>query len=118
MIVHDPELLPLLPDDVLTHIGTASKFQNSLRAGRGELGISMILGQHQVQEAVRLAIDREPVKRDRVRHTTVGRLREAGFWPCRWPVPGNPLHVLVQFPGEWDDSIATAFEGCFDESGE
>lgn len=106
-----------MAEDVLTQAG-GPKFPKKLRPLRGEKGLSLILGRSSVSEAVSLAFGRGVRKGETVRYTTVGRLRDAGFWPCRWPVPKNLHHVLVQFPGEWDDSVTRAFEGCFDETRE
>jgi hypothetical protein len=54
---------------------------------------------------------------DRVRYTTVGRLRQAGFVPRHKPNRLNPNHIVVVHETEgtdWNDEVVLAFTMCFD----
>ncbi len=50
---------------------------------------------------------------DGVRLSTVTLLQQAGFTVEETPRRMNPAHVSVQFPGEWTDEVAEAFDRCF-----
>ncbi|MFC0533189.1 hypothetical protein [Phytohabitans kaempferiae] len=66
----------------------------------------------------RIVTGRFPDVRDRVRHTTAGQLRAAGFAVVSSPTARNPGHVSVYVPDgpvPWDDETQAAFELCFQE---
>jgi hypothetical protein len=92
----------------------SSRLRNRLPTGQPEIGLSLLLGELGPQEAVRRAFRRAPRPRDAVRHATVGSLEAARFSV----VPDGKLkegsHVSVYWHhGEWDDTVAEAFENCF-----
>lgn len=47
------------------------------------------------------------------RHTTVGKLQQAGFIVKRTPSAENPEHVSVSVKGEWTRDHGDAFNACF-----
>ena len=54
---------------------------------------------------------------DRVRYTTVGALRRAGFVPTHKPSRLNPNHIVVvhsEQSVDWDADVIRAFTMCFD----
>jgi len=56
--------------------------------------------------------------RDKVRHTTAGRLRSAGFVVRSTPSRRIPGHVSVELPNPedvWDNSARSRFDDCFGE---
>lgn len=114
-------------DEWLTHHGTrradgTEAFRCMLREmpGKREADMSLIRGRLTAEEAgrARLGLSRNP-RRDAARHTTAGRLREAGFRVEHTPrLPGSPWHVSVFWDhGIWDADVGKSFEACFGEEG-
>jgi hypothetical protein len=79
-----------------------------------ERAVSVIRGRLSVDEATRLVRRRGTRPGDAVRYGRVGSLRGAGFAVLRDPVLLNPEHCLVEYPDEWDEHVASAFDGCFE----
>lgn len=103
-------------DAVLTQYGRrdASGFRDRPRVSV-EGGVSLIAGRLR-PEVARAMVVRRGIYRpdiDAVRYTTVGDLTDAGFDLVADPTPAIPDHVLVRFPGRWDDDVAERFEACF-----
>lgn len=112
------------------HTKTAGEFLNAPRIDT-EREVSLLRGKLTVEEATRYRFRRggtaaiqAAVDRAGVRHTTAGRLRQAGFAVVRTPgrMVSGP-HVSVVWPADdplrrqdvpWPDSIATRFAECFD----
>lgn len=109
----------LADDQVLSQYGSRTQpkggpaFRAQPRPDRDRGGISMIRGQVSASEAHRIVGLQAPRKGDGVRHTTAGILRAAGFVVQHDPSQANPDHVRVTVRGEWADSHAERFEGCF-----
>lgn len=113
----DASGLPSLgPEDVLTQYGRTDPTGFRVRPRSGvEEGISLIAGQLSAEEARRLVVRKGFYRPgvDAVRHTTAGDLEDAGFRVRRDPTPVIPDHVLVEFPGQWDDEVTERFDACF-----
>jgi hypothetical protein len=68
-------------------------------------------------EDMALAVRKRPYETgDTVRLAKVGTLRSAGFRVERAPSRENPDHVSVEWPDEWDNTVETKFDSCFEES--
>lgn len=52
---------------------------------------------------------------DGVRHTTSGKLRDAGFVVIHTPKKAKLGHVTVSFPSDWGEDTDNMFDSCFDE---
>ena len=79
--------------------------------------MSLLLGQWDVDWAVRTAFGREPTAQDAVRYSTAERLTNAGFQLIHDQTPYQ-AHVSVQFEGEWTEEVCEAFHACFSDSGD
>jgi hypothetical protein len=103
-------------DTVLTQYGRHEPGGFRVRPRRGiETGVSLIAGRLR-PEVARALVVRRGIYRpgvDAVRYTTVGDLADAGFDVRADPTPAIPDHVLVRFPGEWDDDVGERFDACF-----
>ena len=110
-------------DEPLTqygHEGDDPPFRNATRSY--ETDVSLIRGRLSPSEAASL-IRRQGERylvtdRDRVRHTTAGRLRTAGFVVRATPTRRIPGHVSVELQDPedvWDNSARSRFDDCFDE---
>ena len=115
---------PDVPDDEpLTqygHTGDDPPFRNATRSY--ETDVSLIRGRLSVREATTLIRRQgehyEVTDRDRVRYTTAGRLRAAGFVVRATPsrrIPGHVSAELQDPEGVWDNSARSRFDECFDE---
>ncbi|GAB1694288.1 hypothetical protein KRM28CT15_60910 [Krasilnikovia sp. M28-CT-15] len=92
-------------------------FRNGPRADR-ETSQSMTIGPCSAEEVARIVLGRPVRASDRVRHTTVGELRAAGFVVTSTPTVRNPDHVSVAVPGNrvpWNDQEEARFDSCFAE---
>jgi hypothetical protein len=110
-----PEAFNPLPiRDVLSQYGTTRHFRDTPL--RGQPGISLVWGQLSAQAAFFVVTGRTGFSEAHlVRHTQLERLQEAGLRVWHNPTQRNPLHVTVNYDGDWDPSIAERFEGCFDD---
>lgn len=119
-----PVVPPDVPDDEpLTQYGHERDdppFRNATRSY--ETDVSLIRGQLSAREAASLIRRQgeryEVTDRDRVRHTTAGRLRSAGFVVRATPSRRIPGHVSVELPDPedvWDNSARSRFDECFEE---
>jgi len=115
-----PPQIELHDSMVLTQLGMRlpgqAHFTVAPRRGR-EHDVSLLLSRLDAREAA-LAVRhgrREFYQRDIVRHTTVGRLREAGFRVVSTPSKMIPHHVSVEYDGDWTDDgdVAKRFDDCF-----
>lgn len=117
------ESIPARPIDdhtILTQYGRESPGLPTFRSGPREHEDyqSMVAGRRTVAEMARFVMGRPARKDDRVRYTTAGELRAAGFVVTSEPRPWNGDHVGVTLPGEpipWEDEKRNAFEFCFPE---
>ncbi len=86
-----------------------------------EVELSMIRGRIGVEKATAYVRRGAPAgPSDRVRYTTAGVLRAAGFRVQHTPTARNPDHVSISVPlghVEWDTEQELAFIGVFDETG-
>jgi hypothetical protein len=107
-----PELVPETP---LTQFGDTFDrgFSRQPRPRDTDGLLSLIAGRLSIGEAKPLISSKPPVEGEAVRHTTVGRLTDAGFHVFRTPLPKNPDHVSVEYPGKWDDDVCEKFDSCF-----
>jgi hypothetical protein len=110
-------LPPLHPDDVLTQYGVRTDqppFRRRPRVGV-EDGMSLTVGNLTVEEMTPFVTRGRTTVRPgaAVRHTTVARLTAVGFTVTRSRTLKNPNHVVVRYPGEWDDAVAKAFDDSF-----
>lgn len=110
----------------------AGKFRNAPRVER-EVDVSLLIGRWSVEDATRYVLmgnspTRPQLNRAAVRHTKVGRLREAGFAVVHTPgrIKGGP-HASVVWPANqplahpevpWPSEVSEAFEVCFNRAGE
>jgi hypothetical protein len=120
-----------VPDDtVLTQFGRKPElFRNAPRVDR-ELGVSLLMGEQTVEEALRYVLQGNPPTRRQLsqavtRLTGAGQLRNAGFAVVH--TPGrvrHGIHVSVVWPGEdplnrqdipWPGPVSGAFDSCFSE---
>jgi len=115
---------PDVPDDEpLTqygHEGDDPSFRNATRSY--ETDVSLIRGQLSARAAASLVRRQgeryQLTDQDRVRHSTAGRLRSAGFVVRATPTRRIPGHVSVELQNPedvWDDSLRRRFDDCFDE---
>lgn len=118
--------------EVLTQYGKRrSAFRVQPRIER-ELGISLLRGLLPVQDAARHVLRREPTESDlnksRIRGTTAGALRQAGFGVVHTPgrIPGG-LHCTVAWPSSdpianprvpWPPEVSERFDRCFNKEEE
>lgn len=119
-----------VPDDgVLTQLGWAGKpFRNQPRIER-ELGLSVLRGTVSVEDAERYVLPRPPtseqLKKGRVRRTTAGILRRAGFGVVHTPGPvRSGVHCTITWPDTdpvnapevpWPAQVSKRFDSCFNE---
>lgn len=122
-----------VPDgETLTQYGRAgSPFRCQPRIER-ELGLSVLRGPLTLEETVRHVLRREPTESDlarsRIRRTSAGRLREAGFAVVHTPGRTSVgVHCTVAWPGAepienpqvpWPMEVAAQFQRCFTENEE
>ena len=110
-------------DEPLTQYGREGDdppFRNATRSY--ETDVSLIRGRLSPSEAASL-IRREGARyqvteRDRVRHTTAGLLRTAGFVVRATPTRRIPGHASVELQNPedvWENSARSRFDDCFDE---
>ena len=119
---------PIGDDEWLTQLGSTNRKAAKAAPFRfrptiGTSGMSLIRRACTVTKAVELV--RGPLTRDAperhvragdaVRRVLAGALRAAGFVVDHDPLDTNPDHVLVKFPGRWDDRVGDAFDGAFDD---
>ena len=115
---------PDVPDDEpLTQYGLEGDdppFRNATRSY--ETDVSLIRGRLNAREAATLIRRQgeryEVTDRDRVRHTTAGRLRAAGFMVRATPSRRIPGHVSAELQDPehvWDNSVRSRFDACFEE---
>ena len=102
------------------HEGDDPPFRNATRSY--ETDVSLIRGKLSAREAaslIRRQGERYPVThQDRVRYTTAGRLRSAGFAVRATPSRRMPGHVSVELQNPddvWDNSARSRFDECFDK---
>lgn len=110
-------------DEPLSQYGHDSDdppFRNATRSY--ETDVSLIRGRLSPREAASLIRRQgeryEVTDRDRVRYTTAGQLRSAGFVVRATPSRRIPGHVSVEFQKAddvWDNSARSRFDDCFDE---
>ena len=110
-------------DEPLTqygHEGDDPPFRNATRSY--ETDVSLIRGRLTPGEAASLVRRQggryQVTDRDKVRHTTAGRLRSAGFVVRSTPSRRIPGHVSVELPNPedvWDNSARSRFDDCFGE---
>jgi predicted fused transcriptional regulator/phosphomethylpyrimidine kinase len=111
---------PLRGELELTQYGSTSggkpAFRNCPREQDGD-GVSLIMGRVTAEEASLLVRGRPSFDKasDRVRYTSVVRLRAAGFRVRHTPSQRNPRHVSVSRPGIWSSDVCGAFDMCFDD---
>ena len=121
-----------VPDGaVLTQYGVRrAPFRNQPRIGR-ELGLSVLRGRISLEDAVRYVLKESPTEHDlrraRIRRTTVGELRLAGFAVVHTPgrVRGkDAIHCTVAWPETdpidasqvpWPAMASERFDACFNE---
>jgi hypothetical protein len=98
--------------DELTQFVTKDLLRDRPHSEEQEL--SMLLGMLSPMAAVTCIIRKRSsvVPTDGVRYTTAGALRSAGFEVASTPEKGNPLHVSVRCPQDWDDDVAQVFSSC------
>jgi hypothetical protein len=96
-----------------TQYGRIGDFHNKPRWEQ-ENALSLVRGRVTRREAAKL-VGRRPSRGDAVRYTTYESLEAAGFIVRPDPQPLNPDHVLVEYPGEWDEDVCERFDSCFDE---
>jgi hypothetical protein len=80
--------------------------------------MSLYRGRGTIAEVTFRVCGREPTRRDGVRYTTAGRLREAGFFPKPKPNAAFPEHVsvyLLDEEREWTHHDGEGFDACFGE---
>lgn len=108
-------LPPLSAEDQVTQYGNVREggFRKAPRSGVEE-AVSVIRGRLSVEEATRLVRRRGARPGDGVRYARVGDLQAARFSVRRDPVPLNPEHCLVDYPDEWNEQVASRFDGCFE----
>jgi hypothetical protein len=115
---------PDVPDDEpLTQYGRTGDdppFRNATRSY--ETDVSLIRGRLSARDAASLVRRQgegyQVTDLDRVRHTTAGRLRSAGFVVRATPTRRIPGHVSaeLQDPEDvWDNSARSWFDECFEE---
>lgn len=108
------------------------KFRNAPRVER-EVDVSLLIGRWSVEDATRYVLmgnspTRPQLNRAAVRHTVVGRLREAGFAVVHTPgrIKGGP-HVSIVWPADeplahpevpWPPEVSEVFDLCFNGRGE
>lgn len=115
--------------EVLTHhTKNAGEFLNAPRV-ETEREVSLLRGRLTVEEATRYRVRRggevaikAAVERSEVRHTTAGRLRQAGFAVVHTPGRRvNGPHVSVVWPADdplgrqdipWPDGVEAGFADC------
>ncbi|MHB1536039.1 MAG: hypothetical protein ACYC1D_15800 [Acidimicrobiales bacterium] len=113
-----------VPDDEpLTqygHEGDDPPFRNATRSY--ETDVSLIRGQLTAREAANLVRRQgeryQLTDQDKVRHTTAGRLRAAGFVVRATPTRRVAGHVSAELQSSedvWDNSARSRFDECFDE---
>jgi hypothetical protein len=98
--------------------GDDPPFRNRPRewSERSEPGMSTIVGKLTPAEAMSFVRARQIcIGHDGVRHTTVGKLRDAGFVVSHTPNPRNPGHVTVSRAEKWGEDTVRMFDSCFDE---
>lgn len=103
---------------MLTQYGREGSKQTFSPRPDRERAQSLTVGPCTVDQVTRIVAGRFPDIRDRVRHTTAGRLRAAGFVVMSSPTARNPDHVSVYGPDgtvPWDDDKQAAFDMCFQE---
>ena len=110
----------LTDETVLSQYGRESGakpvFRSGPRADR-ETAQSLSIGPCTVEEIARKVLGRPCQASDRVRETTVGRLRAAGFDVMSTPTGRNRDHVSITVPGSrvpWDDAEQERFDSCFE----
>jgi len=115
-----PSPRALSDDTVLSQYGRLdpkrATFRNGPRPDR-ETSQSMFIGACDVDQITRKVLGRPGQASDQVRHTTVGRLRAAGFVVTSTPGLRNPDHVSVAVPGNrvpWDHGEQERFDSCFE----
>lgn len=105
---------PLARSALLTQIGFRRGFARRLREEMGEKAMSLLRKRMTVEDAVCQAFRRGSTETDAVRHTSVGRLEDAGLRVI-WDGRGHPNHVSVESQGLWDDDVAEKFDRCFED---
>ncbi len=115
----------ILDEEVLTQYGQADAvagepvFRDRPRikdSGR----LSLIIGELSADEACRLVQGRRCYNHADcdVRHTTAGALRKGGFTVEHAPTHKNPNHARAEWPQDWGDETAGAFNLCFESDDE
>jgi hypothetical protein len=119
-------------EQALVQLGWARKpFRNQPRMDR-EVGLSVLRGPISVMAAVRYVLPQEPtdgqLKNGRIRLTTAGSLREAGFAVVHTPGPvRRDEHCTVVWPDSeplsspqvpWPPEVSARFDSCFNEEEE
>jgi hypothetical protein len=125
-----PDARELRDEEPITQYGSASSraqnphFRHCPRVPKDRGGISVIVGRldsHAAAELVRTRDSTNPDE-DLARHTTVGRLRAAGFRVEHAPSRKNPGHTRVCHDsapdGVWAPDVQELFDLCFDEEAE
>jgi hypothetical protein len=122
----------LAQDQELAQLGWANKpFRNQPRVDR-ELGLSVLRGPISVEAAVQYVLPEEPtpsqLKKGRIRLTTAGSLREAGFAVVHTPGQvRKDEHCSVVWPASdplsapqvpWPPEVSARFDSCFNEERE
>jgi hypothetical protein len=108
---------------VISSSGPKDPFRDRPRKGTDSDGISLIVGRYSTEESSILIRGRPSFtpEDDRVRHTTIGTLRRAGFVPRHKPNRLNPNHIVVVHETQgvdWNGDAVLTFTMCFDmESG-
>ena len=115
-------------DETLTQYGTEGDRGKAVfysRRKEGQPGLSILRGTKSAEEAAAAVRGRSGIMlgRDRVRYTTVGKLRKAGFEVIHTPTRVNWEHCSVVLLGpdgtldedaEWSDEVSSRFNACFD----
>lgn len=75
-------------------------------------GLSLTAGKLTPAEARKPVRRGSPTEDDGVRHVRTGDLRAEGFIVENTPSRRNTEHVSIRYPREWDDQVASTFNGC------
>ena len=114
-------------DEPLSQYGKVESRPNTpvfrSRRRENEPGLSLLKGTLTAAEIARRVLGRSgSSSKDRVRHTTAGKLRKAGFAVIHTPTQVNQKHCSVvllntddglDYETEWSDDVSSRFDECF-----
>lgn len=89
----------------------ASGFKN--RPMEGYDSLSALRGKVGLEEATKVVAKRPLIPGDGIRIASVEILLNSGFVVRPTPTLLNPLHVSIEYSGNWDETICMALDQCF-----